>query len=112
MGLQIVFDARRVGDFGIGTYIRNLVRALASLDTSNQYTLVTSAPSIPEFADLPANFDIAVYEKKSKIGYAQFGFTLFLSQFTADLFHIPLNAVPLWMPRPYLVTIHDMSTLL
>jgi len=112
MGLQIVFDARRVGDFGIGTYIRNLVRALASVDATNQYTLITSVPSVPEFADLPSNFETAVYEKKSRIGYAQFGFTVFLSQFTADLFHIPLNAVPLWMPRPYLVTIHDMSTLL
>lgn len=111
MGLRVVFDARRVADFGIGTYIRNLVRSLARLDNSNQYTLITNM-QVPEFADLPSNFDIAVYEKKSKMGYAQFGFTLFLSQFSADLFHIPLNAVPLWMPRPYLVTIHDMSTLL
>jgi glycosyltransferase involved in cell wall biosynthesis len=40
------------------------------------------------------------------------GFTVYLSRFAADVFHIPLNAVPLWMPKPYLVTIHDMSTLL
>jgi glycosyltransferase involved in cell wall biosynthesis len=37
---------------------------------------------------------------------------LFLRKLEADLFHIPLNAVPLLMPKPYLVTIHDMSTLL
>ncbi len=36
----------------------------------------------------------------------------FLRNLEADLFHIPLNAVPLLMPKPYLVTIHDMSTLL
>ncbi len=112
MSLRIVFDARRVADFGIGTYIRNLVRSLAKLDSSNQYTLITTAPSVPEFADLPPNFNTAVYDKKSKPGFAQFGFTLFLTGFPADLYHIPLNAVPLWMPKPYLVTIHDMSTLL
>jgi glycosyltransferase involved in cell wall biosynthesis len=112
MSLRIVLDARRVADFGIGTYIRNLVRSLARLDSTNQYTLITPAPAMPEFADLPANFETAVYERQSKAGFAQFRFTLFLRRFSADLFHIPLNAVPLWMPKPYLVTIHDMSTLL
>jgi glycosyltransferase involved in cell wall biosynthesis len=112
MALRIVLDARRVADFGIGTYIRNLVRSLARLDSSNRYTLITPAPAVPEFADLPSNFEIAVYDKKSKPGFAQIGFTWFLGRFSADLFHIPLNAVPMWMPKPYLVTIHDMSTLL
>ena len=112
MPLRIVLDARRVADFGIGTYIRNLVRSLAKLDRTNQYTLITPAPAVPEFADLPSNFETAVYGKKSQPGFAQLGFTLFLSRFSADLYHIPLNAVPMWMPKPYLVTIHDMSTLL
>ena len=43
---------------------------------------------------------------------AQINYGLFLGKLGADLFHIPLNAVPLMMPKPYLVTIHDMSTLL
>ena len=30
MPLHIVIDARRVRDFGIGTYIRNLTRALSA----------------------------------------------------------------------------------
>ncbi len=45
-------------------------------------------------------------------GLAQIRYGLFLRKLEADLFHIPLNAVPLLMPKPYLVTIHDMSTLL
>lgn len=112
MSLRIVLDARRVADFGIGTYIRNLVRSLARLDNSNQYTLITLQAAVPEFAGLPSNFEVAPYEKRSQPGFAQFGFTMFLSKFPADIYHIPLNAVPLFMPRPYLVTIHDMSTLL
>ena len=112
MPLRIVLDARRVSDFGIGTYIRNLVRALARLDQENQYTLITSAASVPEFEDLPKNFQACLHRRKSGGGLAQFGFSLFLRTLDADLFHIPLNAVPLWMPKPYLVTTHDMSTLL
>jgi glycosyltransferase involved in cell wall biosynthesis len=112
MPLRIVLDTRRVADFGIGTYIRNLVRTLARLDTSNRYTLITPVPEVPEFADLPSNFETAPYQKRGMAGFAQFGFTVFLRKFAADVFHIPLNAVPLWMPKPYLVTIHDMSSLL
>jgi len=112
MALRIVLDARRVADFGIGTYIRNLVRSLARLDHANHYTLITPGPAVPEFNDLPSNFEVAAYERKRRAGFTQLGFTVFLRRFAADLFHIPLNAVPIWMPKPYLVTIHDMSTLL
>jgi glycosyltransferase involved in cell wall biosynthesis len=111
MAHRIVLDARRIGDFGIGTYIRNLVRSLSKIDHSNRYTLVTPMPEVPEFSDLPSNFETAVYDGK-KTGFVQLGYTLFLRNLPADLFHIPLNAVPLWMPKPYVVTIHDMSTLI
>jgi glycosyltransferase involved in cell wall biosynthesis len=117
MPLQIALDTRRVADFGIGTYIRNLVRALARVDGRNRYKLITTGQAVPEFADLPPNFESAVFpgakkEGTGQGGLAQIRYGLFLRKLEADLFHIPLNAVPLWMPKPYLVTIHDMSTLL
>ncbi len=112
MPLQIALDSRRIADFGIGTYIRNLVRALARVDTENQYTLITTEQPVPEFSDLPANFRTAIFPGHTRTGLAQINYGLFLGKLGADLFHIPLNAVPLMMPKPYLVTIHDMSTLL
>jgi glycosyltransferase involved in cell wall biosynthesis len=117
MPLQIALDTRRVADFGIGTYIRNLVRALARVDDRNQYKLITTEQAVPEFAGLPPNFATAIFPGPNKkglanTGVAQIRYGLFLRKLEADLFHIPLNAVPLLMPKPYLVTIHDMSTLL
>ncbi|HEX5229427.1 MAG TPA: glycosyltransferase family 1 protein [Bryobacteraceae bacterium] len=116
MPLRIALDTRRVADFGIGTYIRNLIRALARVDDHNRYTLITNALPVPEFSDLPGNFTIAPFDagkqKGTQTGLAQIRYGLFLRKLEADLFHIPLNAVPLLMPKPYLVTIHDMSTLL
>src|ERR1700733_14012192 len=117
MPLRIALDTRRVADFGIGTYIRNLVRALARVDDRNQYKLITTGKNVPEFADLPPNFETAIFPEAktkgtTKSGLAQIRYGLFLRKLEADLFHIPLNAVPLLMPKPYLVTIHDMSTLL
>ncbi len=112
MPLQIALDSRRIADFGIGTYIRNLVRALARVDSNNQYTLITTEQPVPEFSDLPSNFRTAIFAGHTRTGLAQINYGLFLGKLGADLFHIPLNAVPLMMPKPYLVTIHDMSTLL
>jgi glycosyltransferase involved in cell wall biosynthesis len=118
MPLRIALDTRRVADFGIGTYIRNLVRALAEVDDHNHYQLITTERPVPEFAHLPPNFETAIFAGGSgrpgarASGLAQIRYGLFLRKLEADLFHIPLNAVPLLMPKPYLVTIHDMSTLL
>ncbi len=117
MPLRIALDTRRVADFGIGTYIRNLVRALAKVDDRNQYQLITNEETVPEFSNLPSNFKTTIFARANKKGTVQSGlaqirYGLFLRKLEADLFHIPLNAVPLLMPKPYLVTIHDMSTLL
>src|SRR5579862_8670972 len=117
MALQIALDTRRVADFGIGTYIRNLVRALAKVDDRNQYQLITNEQAVPDFSNLPSNFKTTIFARTNKkgtiqSGLAQIRYGLFLRKLEADLFHIPLNAVPLLMPKPYLVTIHDMSTLL
>jgi glycosyltransferase involved in cell wall biosynthesis len=109
---QIALDTRRVADFGIGTYIRNLVLALARIDSENQYILITTERPVPEFSGLPSNFRTAIFAGPTRSGLAQVSYGLFLRKLGADLFHIPLNAVPLMMPKPYLVTIHDMSTLL
>ncbi len=53
MALHIVIDARRIRDFGIGTYIRSLVHALAPSIAKNHYTLV-SAPARRAHAGRPA----------------------------------------------------------
>jgi glycosyltransferase involved in cell wall biosynthesis len=112
MALRIVIDVRRIRDFGIGTYIRNLVHALAGLDRENHYVLVALTADEPDLAELPANFKITVYPRADTHWMDQVAFYLFLRGIRADLVHMPLNLVPLAMPRPYVVTIHDMGSLL
>ncbi|MGA2325891.1 MAG: glycosyltransferase family 1 protein [Bryobacteraceae bacterium] len=112
MPLRIVIDVRRIGDFGVGTYIRNLLHGLASLDRENRYVLVAPRPDEPELAGLPPNFETAVYARFDTDWVNQFAFYFFLKKLAPNLIHVPLNVVPLVMPRPYVVTIHDMSSLL
>ena len=56
MAAHIVIDARRIRDFGIGTYIRNLVQALGAIDLTNQYTLVFGPADVRAIEGLPKIF--------------------------------------------------------
>src|SRR5262245_49193251 len=103
-----VIDVRRARDFGIGTYIRNLVHALGRLDPLNRYVLVGVPADKPLLAGLPQNFQFAPYGRRDDDPWDNLAFPLFLRRFNPDLVHVPLNRVPMGMPRPYVVTIHDM----
>jgi len=46
--VKVAIDIRRVADFGVGTYIRNIVRALSRLDHENQYFLIGSPEKTKE----------------------------------------------------------------
>ena len=46
--LRIVIDVRHINDFGIGTYIRNLVKAIGELDQFNRYLLAANYTDVPD----------------------------------------------------------------
>jgi glycosyltransferase involved in cell wall biosynthesis len=110
--LHIAIDARRIRDFGIGTYIRSLVHALAEIDSVNRYTLIGSPGDVRTLAGFPENFRTAEYSRSDSSVLDHAVFPAFLHKLAPDLVHIPLNRVPLLIMRPYVVTVHDMSSLL
>lgn len=112
MSLRIVIDVRQVRNFGIGTYIRNLVTALSRIDHENQYILASKPDDQAEFADLGANFKTVVFQRPESDRLYQFWFSTFVHTAKPDLVHYPLAAVPWFSPQPYVVTIHDMSSFL
>src|SRR5579872_7512994 len=103
---KVVIDVRRVRDFGIGTYIRNLVHALGVLDQVNRYVLVTNPKDQALVSGLPENFELALYPHADDHPWDNVALPLFIRRFAPDLVHIPLNRVPLLMPKPYVVTVH------
>jgi len=112
MPLHIVIDVRRIRDFGIGTYIRNLTRALSSLDRENQYTLIARPGELEQLERLGPNFHPVAIAGEDRGLRHNLQLTGYLRSLKPSLYHIPLNSVPWRMPRPYVLTIHDMSTLL
>jgi glycosyltransferase involved in cell wall biosynthesis len=109
--LHIVIDARRIRDFGIGRYIRSLVRALGTIDTTNRYTLVMAPQEKLEMAGLPENFNTVVYAGRDDSHLDNVFFPMYLRGLAPDLVHVPLNRVPLLMIQPYVVTVHDLANL-
>ncbi len=112
MPFRIVLDIRHIRDFGIGTYIRNLLTAYAKINSEHTFLLTGAKADVRELPALPPNFEACEYERSDRSPWDNLAYPLFLRGLRADLFHIPLNLAPLLMPRPYVVTIHDMSTLL
>jgi glycosyltransferase involved in cell wall biosynthesis len=112
MALRFVIDVRRIKDFGIGTYIRNVVKALGEIDHENHYTLTAQPDGVAECGGLPPNFETVVYHRADSATVENFAYPWFLKRFAPDVVHLPLNQVPWMMPKPYIVTIHDMSSFL
>lgn len=110
--LHIVIDARRIRDFGIGTYIRSLVRALSAIDSNNRYTLVSGPEDVRDLSGLPDNFRTLIYGRADESHLDNVLFPMYLRSLSPDLVHVPLNRVPFLMVQPYVVTVHDLANLL
>jgi glycosyltransferase involved in cell wall biosynthesis len=110
--VKIAIDIRRIRDFGIGTYIRNLLNALAVEDCTNQYLLLAQKSDAPLIAHLPSSFQPVFYDRRDTDRLEHLFLPIFLRRFKPDLIHFPTNRVPLLLRRRYVVTVHDMSALL
>jgi glycosyltransferase involved in cell wall biosynthesis len=107
--LKIAIDIRRMSEFGVGTYIRNVVRTLGRLDRENKYLLIGPPVKVREIGPLPPNFHSVplLAPERSWQGYREFRTAL--QRLDCDLVHVPnLFSVPRGLPCPYLMTVHDM----
>jgi len=112
---RIGIDARKLQDFGIGTYVRNLIRALADLDTGSlalRYVLLVRPEDREQLADLPANFELTV--ESSPVYSLRELVTLSwqLWRQGLDLYHATHYVLPAALTPRVVVTIHDIIHLL
>jgi glycosyltransferase involved in cell wall biosynthesis len=109
--VKIAIDIRRMRSFGIGTYIRNVVRTLGQIDQRNEYVLVGMPERLREVGDLPANFVNAPLPWREDASRSFFEFARVVRQHRCELAHVPhLFWRPRYMPCPYIVTVHDLLT--
>jgi glycosyltransferase involved in cell wall biosynthesis len=107
--VKIAIDIRRMTEFGVGTYTRNVVRALGRLDHRSEYVLIGAPEKVAEIGPLPSNFESIrlVHGEATTKGY--FECRAILRQINCDLVHIPhLFWMPRSLPCPYVITVHDV----
>lgn len=112
MPYTIGLDARKIQDPEIGSYIRNLMRHLARLDSENRYVLIASPQDKDAFRDLPDNFRPS-FEKSPVYSVRElFGLSWQLWRSKLDLYHSTHYVLPAWVGSQVVLTIHDIVHLL
>src|SRR5579862_8557394 len=98
-----------MNEFGVGTYTRNIVRALGRLDHANEYVLIGSPQKVSEIGPLPSNFQTVPLVEDDKTTKGYFEFRAILTRLHCDVAHIPhLFSIPRSLPCRYVMTVHDV----
>jgi len=105
--MRIAIDIRRVNEFGIGTYIWNLVRNLSEVDDQNEYLLAGSDRNFHELGPLRPNFSQLTQTDPAGSWREHVSFPLALGKRKPDVVHIPHHECPFMTPGRLVVTVHD-----
>ena len=105
--MRIAIDARKLHDYGIGTYVRNLVSGLARQDGDDTYVLLCREDDQAYARSLGPRFEALVETAGNYSLREQVSVPLALARAKIDLFHAPHYVVSPLTRCPFIVTIHD-----
>jgi alpha-1,3-rhamnosyl/mannosyltransferase len=110
VAIRLALDARKITDFGIGTYLSHLLSGLALRPEFELMVLVRPgheqrverlAPGARTMPVSAKGYGVAEHVK----------LPVALWRERPDLVHIPHYVIPILMPRPVVVTVHDVIQL-
>jgi glycosyltransferase involved in cell wall biosynthesis len=105
--VRISIDARKLHDFGIGTYVRNLLLHLSRIDRDTEYVLLCSPDDRGVVASLGENFRAVCEPAGAYSIREQISIPFRVRRAQVDLFHAPHYVLPALTPSRTIVTIHD-----
>ena len=105
--MRIAIDVRKLHDYGIGTYVRNLLRELARQDSSTEYVLLCRPEDSGTVSRLGPNFRAIKERMQPYSMLEQVTVPLDLRREGVDLFHAPHYVLPPLVGCRSVVTIHD-----
>ncbi|PYU33756.1 MAG: hypothetical protein DMG31_08220 [Acidobacteria bacterium] len=110
--MRVAIDIRRAGDYGLGTYIRNIVNQLARMDDNSRYLLIGERRHMAEFDPLPDNFELLEYAHQPGTFRTHLHLPWLLRKRRVDILHMPWFYAPAIVPSRLLITVHDLSDVL
>jgi glycosyltransferase involved in cell wall biosynthesis len=105
--VRIGIDARKLHDFGIGTYIRNLLRHLGRLDRETEFVVFCRPEDREALSSIGENFRPVVESSANYSIAEQLRIPLALKREGVTLFHAPHYVLPPLVRCRSVVTIHD-----
>lgn len=105
--MRVAIDARKLHDFGIGTYIRNLLRQLARIDRQTEYVLLSPEADLEVASQLGPNFRAVLEPSPNYSLREQVHVPWVLRRERPDVFHAPHYVLPPAVTCRSVVTIHD-----
>jgi glycosyltransferase involved in cell wall biosynthesis len=110
--MRVAIDVRRAGDFGLGTYIRNIVNQHARADHETEYLLIGQESHLQQFDPLPDNFKMLDYPSRPGSFHTHFHLPHLLRQRRVDILHMPWFYAPATLSSRLILTIHDLTDVL
>jgi glycosyltransferase involved in cell wall biosynthesis len=105
--MRIAFDIRKLNDFGIGTYIRNVIVNLAQLDRESNYFLIGREHDRGELSAFPANFFFIADPTQESRYWNDIVLPYSLKKKGIELLHTPHYRSPRFLSCKSIITIHD-----
>jgi glycosyltransferase involved in cell wall biosynthesis len=115
--LRVGFDARWYNDSGVGTYVAELVQAMAQLQSANGIELVVYESALDTNAEtrhaaspalnIPNVERVVLRSPKYSVG-EQFELARRCRLDRLNVLHCPFYVMPLAAPCPVVITIHDL----
>jgi glycosyltransferase involved in cell wall biosynthesis len=104
--MKIAFDLRRIGNPGIGRYMKCLTESIISQAPEHEYLLILP-PHTEHLVHAPSAEKLCTDLKYYSVR-EQFELPRILSRYKVDLLHSPHFLLPLMCPCPAITTIHDV----
>src|ERR1700681_1444572 len=110
--MRVAIDIRRAGDFGIGTYIRNIINQFARAGDDTEYLLIGQQSHLKEFDPLPENFTLLDYPSDPGSFHTHMHLPFVLHKRGVDLLHMPWFYAPAVVTTRLVLTVHDLTDVL
>jgi glycosyltransferase involved in cell wall biosynthesis len=105
--MRIAIDIRKINDFGIGTYIRNLVLNLPQIDQQSCYFLIGREKDSGELGTLPSNVSFIHDQTHDSDFWNNLILPFTLKKNQVGILHTPHYRPPRFLTCKSIITIHD-----
>ena len=111
--MKIVFDARMFGhEFGIGVYIREMIKRLPALGLMHQWFFIVRPESAEiirkEIDPISENISLVLADMLHYSWAEQIRLPRLINRINPDIVHFPNFNMPVMYNGKYVVTVHDL----